>query len=196
MSKLVTASGDFSILRRIAKECEGMSLRHENKALQAGLSEAIAPIREQAKVNVPKDSWALYRSLSSRVRSYRNGDYLLGMIGPLRHYEEQGRFLKRRKGQSEREYTRENKGMVRPANYAHLVEFGHYSAAATGLGAVAGTKNTRRRRGNFPVRSFVRPQPFLRSAFELHRSRLQSGLLSESVGKAMQRQLARLNKIR
>lgn len=134
--------------------CAGLPAAMEARVMSDALGVAAKPIVAAAKAKAPVRSGALRRSIIAVVRRYPKAGKVLAIIGPDKNYYQGGKRVK--SGQAKT-------GMDRPANYAHLVEFGHYSAAATGK-SVAATKGTTRRKGNFAEASFVRAQPFLRPA--------------------------------
>lgn len=104
-------------------ELRAMLLAHhaqvEKKVIGVALEEAARPIEVAARRLVSVRTGALRRSITHTLRQYKNKSVVI--IGPDRDYYEGGVRLK--KGDSK-------KGKDRPANYAHLVEFGHLSRNA------------------------------------------------------------------
>lgn len=93
-----------------------------NKISRGPLAKAGRAVAKEAKSRAPVDTGALRRSLTSVVRTGRSGVYV--MVGP-----ETGTKKNKRTGiTSKTAFGKwlDNQGIKnRPANYAHLVEFGH-----------------------------------------------------------------------
>lgn len=102
----------------------------------------------------------LSKSQGVVVRKYRNGQKVLGILGPLH-----GKV-----------FQRHGKKEV-PALIAHLVEFGHRVAVGGKLGTLSGRK--RRTVATGQQNGFVAAQPFLRPAWDSQKSAAQSTLESE-----------------
>jgi HK97 gp10 family phage protein len=124
----------------------------EARVMQDAVKVAAKPIVAAVKAKSPRRTGALRRSIIAVVRRYPKSGKVMALIGPDTSYYSGGKRNKR--GAS-------NAGADRPANYAHLVEFGHYSATATGYGAKS-AKGTSRKAGTFSERSFILPRPFIR----------------------------------
>lgn len=132
----------------------------ESRILGDALSAASKPIVNAAKARAPVDTGALRRSITAVVKRYPKAGKVIAMIGPSRGYFSNGKRLK--KGADRR-------GADKPANYAHLVEFGHMSAAATGVDVATSKgsairRSKRSKKTEFTARSFILPKPFLRPA--------------------------------
>jgi hypothetical protein len=189
--------GDFSALKKLASKIAGMSLRHQDAVLMKGMDTATKGIADAARNNAPKDEGDLKASMTNVVRSYKGGNLIMGFVGPEKGFYRGGKGgkrvrIRREKGESTSEYQDRNAGQKRPENYAHLVEFGHYSAAATGVSVSNGTKGASRRKLTFPTRSFIMGKPFLRPAFEQGRANLEQEL-GNATGEAMQKEFDKLS---
>lgn len=194
MGKTVTV--DFKAAWRLIDKMRILDLRNQTAVLKTGMSKATAPIVATAKDNVDNadavDTGALRRSLTRRVKSYKDGDLIFAAIGPDTGYYSGGKRKRYGKGEGPTDAKREK--LRRPAKYAHLVEFGHVSAEGYGPGEHfwQGTKGTRRRvRNDFPIRSFNGPRPFLVPAFEANRQGLQQ-LLAITTGDAMNKEFEKV----
>lgn len=132
--------------------CEGLPASVESRIMGDAVKVAAKHIVTAVKAKTPSDTGALRRSITAIVKRYPKAGKVMAIIGPDKSYYGSGKRIG--KGKS-------NRGANRPANYAHLVEFGHYSAAATGEN-VRKTKGTSRRKGTFTERSFIIPKPFMR----------------------------------
>ena len=108
----------------------------QSRIIGQSMGFATKPIVSAAKARVPTDSGALKRAITSIIRRYPEKGYVAGFVGAARGYYSGGRKLK--KGQAKK------KGYRTPANYSHLVEYGHKRAGG----------------------GFVSPKPFLRPAVE------------------------------
>jgi HK97 gp10 family phage protein len=101
----------------------------EKKVVGVALERAARPIEQAARRLAAKDTGALRASITHTLRQYPKKTVVI--IGPDRGYYEGGK--RAGKGQA-------RSGMDRPANYAHLVEFGF---------------NTRNSAANATARKFV-----------------------------------------
>ena len=124
------------------------------------VEEAGKPIVSMAKSLVSVRTGALKKSLGVVVREYPKTRNITAIIGARTSEYIIGKSGKARAAKVG------DKGFLLPHKYSHLLEFGHYSAAATGQSVSSGTKGTTRRKGNFTTRSFIQGKPFLRPAFE------------------------------
>lgn len=123
--------------------------------LEGALVKASRPIQRAMSAKAPRRTGALKRSIAVKGISSKAKGTAAALIGPDRNYYQGGKRLK--KGADRR-------GADKPANYAHLVEFGHYSGTSSeGFGAFA--KGTSLRKGTATPRSFIRPKPFMRPGF-------------------------------
>ena len=168
----------------MADKLATLDLKGQTGVLKSGMSAATEPVVQAAKQNIQNvdavDTGALKRSMSKRVRSYRDGDLIMGFVGPDVRYYEGGKRIKREKGETRADYAERNAGKRKPSKYAHLIEFGFYSAHSTDIPFFVGTKRTRRKRKrNFPERSFFLPRPFLRPAMDSNQ-----GTMTKTLGKA------------
>lgn len=127
----------------------------QKKVLAVALKRAAAPLVRSAKYYASRSvkTGALRASLGAVIKKGKDGRSY-AIVGPLRDYYRAGKRIK--KGGDFR-------GADKPANYAHLVEFGHYSAASSGLSR-AQLKGKSRRKGTLVAKSFVPAKPFLRPA--------------------------------
>ena len=130
----------------LAKALQGIPGRISQEAAFAALVEALLPVVNAAKARAPVESGDLKRSLGFTIKRYKKSKILLGIVGPLRGYGTGGR---------------------EPANYAHLIEYGHRIARG---GKLDRTDGRRVRRGLFEARGtdvgFVPPRPFMRPAWD------------------------------
>lgn len=138
----------------------GLPPSMESRVMADALEVAAKPIVTAAKSAAPVDTGALRRSISAVVRRYPNRGKVMAVIGPAHGYYRGAKRVK--KGGDFRNANA-------PAKYAHLVEFGHYSAAATGVSVATAKGSTirkpkRRKTTEFIARSFIMPRPFLRPA--------------------------------
>ncbi len=120
------------------------------------LKKAMKPVLDMARTLVPVDEGDLKRSLTVSVRKNRKGNRS-ARVGP------DTKTIVRAGADGALDFKKKK----RPANYAHLVEYGHHSAAKTGQSGF-GAKGTKRKKGTFAANSFVMGQPFLRPAWDKH----------------------------
>lgn len=132
----------------------------ESRVMGDAVGVAARPIVTAAKAAAPVDTGALRRSISAIVRRYPNKGRIMAVIGPAHGYYRGGKRIKA---------GGDFRNADAPAKYAHLVEFGHYSAAATGVSVATAKgssirKHKRKKTTEFVSRSFILPKPFLRPA--------------------------------
>jgi hypothetical protein len=148
---------------------------------------------EQAKNNIVSndsvDTGALKKSMGLVIREYPKSRHITAVIGPRIMSFVRGKTGRARSAKS----SDKSQGMIKPFKYAHLVEFGHYSAAATGVSVADGTKGTSRRKHTFPTRSFIQGKPFLRPAYESSKAFVEARVMA-AFKEALQREVARMAK--
>lgn len=151
---------DSQAIKALANRLAQVDRKIARKALQDGINEATKDVLASAKSLVPRRSGQLRKSLGRKVKSYRGGAVVVGIVGP-------------RKG-----FRVEYRGkMIDPAKYAHLVEYGRrevvvkkkkvLSSGSAGVGGLPGQGVIFGKR----VRS-VAPRPFLRPAWEQNKQRV------------------------
>lgn len=172
---LTGIEGISAVLKGIPKDLQ-------DQIMAVAVGNAAKPLVAAAKALAPMRTGALKRSLTSVVRKYKNGN-AVAIVGPDNAYYGRGKRLK--KGQDRR-------GADKPANYAHLVEFGHYSATASGVSGRV-SKGTTRRKGTFVERSYIMPKPFMRPAVQATPDAVGAAL-AEGVSKGIEKTRARLVK--
>lgn len=130
--------------------------------LAPAVGAAAEPIKSAMRRLAPKDTGALEASIDKKVISDAHKGTAAALVGPDRNYYRGGKALG--KGDDRR-------GAARPANYAHLVEFGHV--------AVAPIKKTSRRKKTALEVGFVPPRPFIRPGFAAGEAEAQRILVRE-----------------
>lgn len=165
-SAKATLTGDETLHKVLA----GLAADVRSELLEKACGDAALPIKEAMVRFAPKRTGALKASIAVKTISNKFAGTAAALIGPSRDYFAGGKRLGR---------GADRRGANKPANYAHLVEFGHYSGAATGVSA--STEKGKRRRGkrNFTERSFVLPQPFIRPGFAAGRPAAEAILAAE-----------------
>lgn len=159
----------------------GLPASVESRVMGDAVGIAARPIVSAAKAKAPVRSGALRRSIVAVVKRYPKAGKIMALIGPDKSYYGNGRRLKA---------GADRRGSNRPANYAHLVEFGHHSAAGSGA-KLAATKGKSIRKGTLAAASFVRAQPFLRPAVLTAGPQAERDLAG-GVEKGMEREVKRL----
>jgi HK97 gp10 family phage protein len=132
---------------------KGLSDDMQQTILGEAVNAAAAPVVRIAKAMAPKRTGALKQSIGSVVRKPKKSANAYAVVGPLRGYYSQGKRLAK---------NADRRGADQPANYAHLVEFGHVKVKP-----VKGSTIKRKRKDWKPATTvgFVPPKPFLRPAF-------------------------------
>lgn len=155
------------------------------EVLATAVKAAAAPMVRAAKrfASNSVDTGALRKSIGFIVRKYKKGATAVSVVGPRRGYYRNGKKLGK---------AANRKGADSPSHYAHLVEYGHYSRAATGE-KVSSSKGTTRRLGTFKANSFVLGKPFIRPALASSKADVKSALI-QGIGKGIEKARAKLVK--
>lgn len=172
-------------MSELSSVLNGIPADLRTEVLATAVKAAAAPLVRAAKrfASSSVDTGALRKSLGYVVRKYKKGATAVSVVGPRRGYYKNGKKV--RKGAS-------RKGADSPAHYAHLVEFGHYSRAATGE-KVSSSKGTTRRSGTFKANSFVLGKPFIRPALASAKAEVKTALI-QGIGKGIDKTRAKLVK--
>lgn len=186
------------------------SLEIQAKILSDGVKAACEPILVAAKRYAKRSerTGALRDSLTIKTVSYKNAGkaVAVGMVGPDRKYRAKGKIVS---GLSAL-FAARSGNLRRPANYAHLVEYGHRIAKGGSLRAKhelvsvvstnANGKQVRRWRKGRVIgeakgkeNGFVPAKPFLRPAMITTRTQ-QSAAFERAVAAGLERELNKLNR--
>lgn len=171
------------------------------RIIRKTLEDASAPIVRLAKQKAPKKSGALRKSIGVVVRAYPAKGTVTGFIGARRGtYAEMKNIRTKRKTATLLKPGQNTMKRITPANYSHLVEYGHRSVHGGGtlpnfgerVPGVWNAKNKGRsqRKGTISATSFVPPRPFLRPAFEQGRAFAEARII-DGFEKAIEREYAR-----
>lgn len=154
--------------------CEEMRL----DILEAGVKALCRPIEVAAKRFAKRSerTGALRASLTTKTVKYQRGQVVVGLVGPDRAYYS---------GKKKVGLLGALLGADKPANYAHLVEHGHY--------AVMPRKGQTRRRKTATVVSWVPAKPFMRPA-ALTTSAEQSAAFFKTVDEKIDRAFQKLKR--
>lgn len=99
----------------LAKALQGLTAKVRQEVALSAMEKAVEPVVVAAKSNIlasgSVDTGGLYRSIGFAVRQYRRGVVTFGVIGARRGF-----------GVAD---SSKKSGRTEPANYAHLVEYGH-----------------------------------------------------------------------
>lgn len=158
------------------------------KVLQTAVGRAAGPLVAAAKANAQgsRRTGALVASLGAIVKKGKDGTPYAA-VGPRTGRYKSGKKLKAQE---------DGKGAAQPSKYAHLVEFGHHTAAKSGVTPAAlakGTKGKTRRKGTLYAQAFVLPKPFLRPALLTAHAAVAEEM-AKGVEEGIARQLDRLVK--
>jgi hypothetical protein len=178
--------------------------------LEAAVDAACQPILVAAKrlAFSSHDTGALRDSLTIKTVAYKNSGKAVGLVGPDRKYRVKGKVV----GKLGTLFGAIKGSVRRPANYAHLVEYGHMIArggrlkpkyarelVGTGRFTSKGKELKRWRRGAVvePAKGtsagFVQAKPFLRPAVFTTRE-AQSAAFEQAVSRGLDRELRKHNK--
>lgn len=144
------------------------------RTLERGMRGLVAPIVVAAKrfARRSRDTGALEASITDKIKVYPGTNTVVGLVGPDRDYYSRGRKVK---GRLSRALA---KNQRKPANYAHLVEYGHVAAAGGALRHQYNHELVKTGKGNLRrwkkttikevakgrAVGFVPPKPFIRPA--------------------------------
>lgn len=128
---------------------EGLSKAVKRRLAREAVTAAALPVVRAVEVNARKiaDTGALHESIGVKSIAWKNGN-ATAVIGPRK-----GQWGPKRR---------------RPVKYAHLLEFGHYTAAKSGVTPAQLAKGTRgktRRDNTLAEQAYVLPKPFMRPAW-------------------------------
>lgn len=180
---------ELTNFKETVKLLDGIESAVKARVMGVAMARAARPIINAAKAKAPVRSGALKRSITVAIREYPKDGKVVALIGPDKDYYAGGKKLK--KGADRR-------GADRPANYAHLVEFGHYSAISSErFGGF--TKGFKRRKSSGArlaqtERSFILPKPFLRPAVATA-TPLAVEQLSSGLEKGISREIDRMKRL-
>lgn len=151
------------------------------KTLAEGMKALLEPILVSARryAKRSRDTGALQSSLVKKVVNYKDTGKCVGLVGPDRNYYSKGRKIK---GALTMLLAKDRR---RPANYAHLVEFGHI-AVTPRKGKTLRKKNATVAKG----KGFVPAKPFLAPAVVTTRAK-QSAEFTRGLAKGMKESIGR-----
>lgn len=88
-----------------------------NKAIRMGFNKAMVPVKQAVISNAPADKGSLKKSIKIKIKYYKSRKAWAGIAGPSAKFKRSGGKVKRgpNKGQ---------KRVIRPARYAHVVNWG------------------------------------------------------------------------
>jgi len=101
----VDLTGDKELIKTL-KRLEAKTLR---KVVRRATGLSMTPVKRDAKKRIHNRTGALKRSISKKTKTYTNTRTVISLIGAKAGYKEMSNRY----------------GKVVPANYEHLVEFGH-----------------------------------------------------------------------
>ncbi len=132
----------------LARALRGLSSEIQQQAAVHAMEQAMQPVVDAARQLAPVgDTGGLKRSIGFIIRKYKKGAIVFGIVGPRRGFGVPDKTKKT--------------GRTEPANYAHLVEYGH---------AISGN-----------AAGWVSAHPFLRPAWDSTRAKVEK-LLGQHLG--------------
>lgn len=145
----------FSGSEELTKVLQGIPADVRAAILEPACVKAARPIRDASARFAPRRTGALKASIAIKGISNKSKGTAAALIGPDRNYYKGGRRLRK---------NSDRRGADKPANYAHLVEFGHMSGTSSEkFGGFDKGKTIRKKTAS--AKSFVLPQPFMRPGF-------------------------------
>jgi HK97 gp10 family phage protein len=88
-----------------------------NKAIRMGFNKAMVPVKDAVIKNAPADKGSLKKSIKIKVKYYKSSKTWAGIAGPSAKFKRSGGKIKRGKNKGQ-------KRTIRPARYAHVVNWG------------------------------------------------------------------------
>ena len=161
----------------------------QQRVTAVAVGDALKPLQRLAKAMAPQRTGALKKSIVAVVRKYPQTGTTYGAVGPSTDYFAGGKKLK--KGASRR-------GADKPANYAHLVEYGHWTRDSSPfLNRSAKGRFVRDRSLMYALQGprnakWVAPRPFLRPAVAIA-TPIVKAHLADGIKKGMEREIKRLS---
>lgn len=152
-------------IQALARKLNEFDRKASRKAIRKGVNEATKLVAADAKANVPKRTGLLKKSIGRRVRSYRGGTIISGIVGPRSGFAT----------------TLKNGKKVNPAKYAHLVEFGR-KAVKVKKALLLADKFAKQVFGKEVAA--VAPRPWLRPAWDKNEGRAV-GELAKALNEAI-----------
>jgi HK97 gp10 family phage protein len=143
-------------LNDIVRALDDIEKKAARKGIRKGINDGTKLLVQSARAYVPVDTKALKKAIGRRVKGYRSGKFVIGVVGArMDSPRKPKKFAKEvvRRGERKTQY-------VVPAYYAHLVEFGtqpHH------IGKGSSIRQSRRSGRMHPG---ARPKPFLRPAWD------------------------------
>ena len=171
----------FTGTESLLQVLRGLPAAVRSEILEPACVKAAKPIQTAISALAPNDTGALKRSIRVKGVSDKTKGTAAALIGPDRSYYRNGRKVAK---------NADRRGANKPANYAHLVEFGHVSGAnSIGFGGFA--KGTSVRKKTAEAKSFVLPRPFMRPGFAAG-APFAEALLVQEIGGSIEKYRAKL----
>jgi hypothetical protein len=200
------SKGQFTLtgLTDLSGFLKSLDPKRQVEIIKKCVDEASAPIVSAAKANLDGNgsvrTGALKKSLEAIVRTYPNTGTVAAFIGAVRGTYTVATNLKtKRTGPIKLRGNENTTKPVIPANYSHLVEYGHRSVHGGGnlTGAREGpikghwnsvNKGKSLRKGTIHTTSYIAPKPFLMPAFNAGKAfaenRIKLGLMKAILAQA------------
>jgi HK97 gp10 family phage protein len=133
----------------LAKGLKAIGKKMRTEIASEAVTTALVPMVNEARALAGKsrDTGALQESIGVKVKPYKRGAVIFGIVGPRRGFKKP---------------DPSGKGFRDPVKYAHLVEYGHHTKAASGK---FGGAKKREKITAETATAYVLPQPFMRPAF-------------------------------
>lgn len=168
----MTARHEFTGASALSATLRGMAEEVRTEVLARAVTKASVPIRSSTKRNAPRDTGALAASVQTKVVADEKKGHAYALTGPDRSYY---------RGKKKLGKKADNRGASRPANYVHLVEWGHVTG--TGKGRFGGfAKGAKVRKGTAIPVGFVPGTGFMRRGFDEGSPRAEQIMINEIEG--------------
>lgn len=134
---------------------QGLPREVRGNILSAGTTAAAKPLLAAQKQLAQRSvrTGALRESLAYKVKNYWDAGISVAVVGPDRNYYSAGQRVK--------SGTLIPSNAVKPANYAHLIEFGHHTVVPRKGTSLRKKTATLSKRTWVPATPFVRPSVIL-----------------------------------
>jgi len=163
---------------QILNTLKRLPIETQTKVLGVAVKRAAKPLVDAAKSLAPSRTGALRESIQAVVKKSKNGGSY-AIVGPARGYYKKGAKIGK---------DGDRRGAAVPANYGHLVEFGHQVGTRK-------TKGKGRRKASSSTNGgkFIAPRAFMRPALLATQSQIASEM-ANGIAKGLEQALARIVK--
>lgn len=157
----------------LVKALQAIDKKVAKKALKQAVKEAAKPILKDARSNVAVDTRTLKKALGIKVKVYKGGSGIVGLVGVRK--DKKGKPIKHKKKVGT---NRKGEDVFRdPVYYAHLVEFGTRRHTIAKNDRLARKDRKQKQVQTGRLHPGAKPQPFLRPALDGNRRQVKDTMI-------------------